>query len=89
MLHTIGLVALLIMMQHCIISVTSGYIIRDNIVPFLALLISLVETGWYRRKFYKKLITAQNSGYIRSRGNGIEVKTMENKIIHRSNSFNF
>jgi O-antigen ligase len=83
LLHTIGLIALLIMLQHCIISVTSGYIIRDDIVPFLALLISLVETGWYRRKFYKNLIQNQNPKYIRKNDIGINVKTteMENIIV--------
>jgi O-antigen ligase len=54
-LQTIGLITFLIMLQHCIISMTSGYIIRDNIVPFLAILFSLVETGWQRRKFYRRV----------------------------------
>jgi hypothetical protein len=73
-LQTIGLITLLIMLQHCIISITSGYLIRDNIVPFIALLISLVETGWNRRLFYRRIVSAQKSGY---RIQSTEVKAME------------
>lgn len=61
-LQTIGLITFLVMLQHCIISITSGYLIRDNIVPFLALLFALVETGWQRRKFYNRV--AHSPGLI-------------------------
>jgi O-antigen ligase len=51
-LRFFGLVSLVIMLNHCIISISSGYIIRDNIVPFLVLFFAFIEIAWIRRKKY-------------------------------------
>jgi O-antigen ligase len=65
LIHTIGLVSMLIMLQHCIVSITSGYLIRDNIVPFLVILIILVEIGWIQRKKYNN-IRLTNNRYLQN-----------------------
>ena len=52
-IRIIGLICFIVMLQHCIISITSGYIIRDDITSFLAFMICLLEVGWLMRKNYR------------------------------------
>jgi len=47
-ISSMGSISFFTLVNHLIISVTSGYLIRDNIVVFLVLIISIVENYYYR-----------------------------------------